>query len=248
MSTRILHLTDLHLHADANYQLKGINTEQSLLDVLQHIQQQPVSADIILITGDLTHDETEAGYQRLARILRPLHIPVYVLPGNHDVVPLMKQCMNQANISTQSHIQLPHWQIIMLDSVLPGSEGGHLANDQFMLLENILKQHPQQHSLVCLHHQPCPVGSRWLDTMQVDNGEQLIELLHQYPNVRALLWGHVHQDFSDGTGNLQLLATPSTCKQFKPQSDDFAMDENPPGYRWLILEDNGKLNTEVVWI
>jgi len=248
MSTRILHLTDLHLHADENYKLQGINTEQSLLDVLQHVQQQPYSADLVLITGDLTHDETEAGYQRLVSILKHLQIPVYVLPGNHDIVPLMQQNLNQENISTQAHILLPGWQIIMLDSVIEKSESGHLSDDQFELLEQRLKTHPEHHTLVCLHHQPCPIGSRWLDTMQVDNGKQLILTLKQYPRVKALLWGHVHQAFTEQLASFKLLATPSTCKQFKPGAYDFATDDNPPGYRWLVLQDDGQLDTEVVWI
>ena len=248
MSTRVLHLTDLHLHADAGYQLQGVNTELSLLDVLQHVQQQPETADLILITGDLTHDETEAGYERLASILKLLKPPVYVLPGNHDIVPLMQQCLNQENISTQSHILLPDWQIVMLDSVKEKSEDGHLSDAQFELLESKIKQYPQHNTLVCLHHQPCPVGSRWLDTMQVDNGKKLVLMAKQYPMIKALLWGHIHQEFTENIGALKLLATPSTCKQFKPWADEFATDDNPPGYRWLVLENDGTITTEVVWI
>jgi Icc protein len=47
---------------------------------------------------------------------------------------------------------------------------------------------------------------------------------------------------------LRLLSTPSTCAQFRPGSDSFAIDERPPGYRWLDLRADGRLDTEVVWL
>src|SRR5438067_1187347 len=46
----------------------------------------------------------------------------------------------------------------------------------------------------------------------------------------------------------RLLATPSTCAQFLPNSDDFAVDRRPPGYRTLELRPDGSLLTEVVWV
>jgi Icc protein len=47
---------------------------------------------------------------------------------------------------------------------------------------------------------------------------------------------------------VRLLSTPSTCAQFVPRSDGFAIDRRPPGYRWLELRDDGSLSTDVVWI
>jgi Icc protein len=44
------------------------------------------------------------------------------------------------------------------------------------------------------------------------------------------------------------MSSPSTCTQFRPNSDDFALDVRPPGYRWLDLTANGKIQTKVVWL
>jgi 3',5'-cyclic-AMP phosphodiesterase len=46
---------------------------------------------------------------------------------------------------------------------------------------------------------------------------------------------------------VRLIATPSTCAQFLPRSDDFAVDSRPPAYRTLELRADGTLITEVVW-
>ena len=42
-----------------------------------------------------------------------------------------------------------------------------------------------------------------------------------------------------------ILSTPSTCIQFKPKSDKFALDEEHPGYRFIKLKANGEIETQV---
>jgi len=244
----ILHLTDLHLHAEPDFPLMGINTRESLELVLRHVQNGTRKADLILITGDLTHDETTRGYERLRAILNLLQIPIYILPGNHDVPALMQQTMPSQWISTQSQIIFDSWQIIMLDSTITNSESGCLDNEQLNLLTDNLTQHSDLHTLICLHHQPVAIGSAWLDTMQLENGSQFFDIIRQHSQVKAVLWGHVHQEFAQQKDHIQLLASPSTCKQFLPQSKDFAIDENKSaGYRWLSLSQDGDITTEVVW-
>ena len=42
-----------------------------------------------------------------------------------------------------------------------------------------------------------------------------------------------------------VLSTPSTSVQFKPKSDEFALDQAAPGYRVLHLKQNGKFDTHI---
>ena len=39
--------------------------------------------------------------------------------------------------------------------------------------------------------------------------------------------------------------SPSTCVQFAPGSKSFKVDNQPPGYRWLELHIDGRLETGV---
>ena len=70
-------------------------------------------------------------------------------------------------------------------------------------------------------------------------------MLARYPQVKAVLWGHVHQEFDQQAAGIRWLATPSTCIQFTPRSADFAVEEKAPGYRWLRLYADGQLETGV---
>ena len=82
-----------------------------------------------------------------------------------------------------------------------------------------------------------PIGLR--------NPDALFAVLDGFPQVRALLWGHIHQEFDQLRNGVRLLASPSTCVQFAPGSEEFQVDQEAPGYRWLRLYADGRLETAV---
>jgi len=89
------------------------------------------------------------------------------------------------------------------------------------------------------------VGSEWIDQYIVRNADTFFKVLDRFPNVKAVVWGHVHQDFSSERKGVKLIATPSTCVQFKPNCNDFTVDTLMPGYRWFDLHDDGSFTTGV---
>ena len=70
-------------------------------------------------------------------------------------------------------------------------------------------------------------------------------MIDRYPQVKAILCGHIHQDLDRTYHGVRVLATPSTCIQFMPDSDDFALDHNNPGWRYLELTKDGRIITSV---
>jgi len=81
--------------------------------------------------------------------------------------------------------------------------------------------------------------------MVMDNGPKFFEIVDRHPNVRAVVWGHVHQEFSGERNGMKLIGTPSTCLQFRPASPVFSLDAAPPGFRWFRLHDDGRVETGV---
>jgi len=55
----------------------------------------------------------------------------------------------------------------------------------------------------------------------------------------------VHQETQRHRDGIEWMSTPSTCVQFKPASPEFALDDRPPGYRLLVLGDDGSIETGV---
>ena len=59
----------------------------------------------------------------------------------------------------------------------------------------ILADTDAEHVLICLHHPPLPVGSKWLDQVGLKNGDEFLRIIGRPGNVRAAIFGHVHQEF-----------------------------------------------------
>lgn len=242
---RVLQITDTHLYADPGRRLLGVNTQESFREVLDTVLDQSWRFDLVLATGDLVHDASAQGYRRLTQQLAELNAPVYCLAGNHDEAQAMTRFLGSESVSAPGHVDVGDWRIILLDSVIPGEEGGRLEAVELARLNQDLAD-TDRHCLICMHHQPLPVGSTWIDTMAIDNSDDLFAITDAHANVRGMLWGHIHQSFDRTRKGQPLMATPSTCVQFTPGSAGFQVDNVPPGCRLLALRPDGSIETEVV--
>jgi Icc protein len=225
----------------------GINTDESFQMVLEQIREFPFKPDLFLLTGDLVQDAEASTYERLRTQLDQLPAPVYCLPGNHDDPELMQSVLeDQRQIFIQPHISLLGWDIVCLNSTIPNNPCGSLPKSELALLDETLSAIPaHHHALVAFHHPPFAVGSKWLDTMMIGNAEELWEVLERHETVRAIVLGHVHQELDEMIGRYRVLASPSTCFQFRPRSDEFAIDAVPPGFRWIRLGEDGRIDSGV---
>ena len=142
--------------------------------------------------------------------------------------------------------RLGAWRMIFLSTFGEGEVGGALGEGELSRMAATLGNYPREHALICMHHPPLPMGSAWLDTPGLRRADAFLRIVRRHANVRAVLWGHVHQASDRILGGVRFLSAPSTCSQFLPQSDEFKIDSRPPGMRWLNLEPDGGLATEVV--
>jgi 3',5'-cyclic-AMP phosphodiesterase len=244
---RLTHFTDPHLYGSETESLRGVATLPALQATLAHAQQHEWPPHAILVTGDIVQDDP-AGYTHFRRIFAPLGAPVLCLPGNHDEPKAMRKALAGEPFVVGGHRDFGQWRIVLLDSSLAGSASGRLSAQSLSELDAALGGAAGRHCLVCLHHHPVPMSSRWLDQVALENAGEFLQSIDRHRNVRAVLWGHVHQSFEGLRKGVRLLATPATCAQFLPHADEFAVDRRPPGYRTLELRPDGTLLTEVVWV
>ncbi len=239
----LLQITDCHLGSQPNEELLGLNTDESLRDVLALLkaQEQP---DMILCTGDISNDGGVSSYERFLTFVREFfpETPLAWLPGNHDDPTNMDQV---SELPIETHHEVAGWNLIFLDSKIPMEEGGELQPSELKRLEDELQKHPDTPTLVFLHHQAVNVGSAWVDQYTIKNSDEFFEIVDRYDNVKAVSWGHIHQEFNDTRNGVALFATPSTCVQFVPNRDDFQVDRIMPGYRHYKLYPDGKFTTKV---
>lgn len=243
-SVLLVQLSDSHLFAEADGKLLGMDTCASLQRVIEQVQQEQPGIDLILATGDLSQDGSLESYERFRRLTEAFATPVRWLAGNHDEVPPMQAACADSTL-LEPVIDVGAWRVVMLDSSIPGAVPGFLADSQLELLERALSEAPERHHLICLHHHPVSIGCKWMEPIGLRNPDTLFAILERHSQARAVLWGHIHQEFDQQRGNLRLLASPSTCVQFAPGSEDFQVSNEAPGYRWLRLHSDGRLETGV---
>jgi Icc protein len=248
MSTlRLIQFTDTHLYGDADGRLRGVATYPALLATIEHARSRHWPCQAVLATGDLVQDDPQ-GYPRFREVFAGLGVPVYCIPGNHDEPEGMRRVLQGAPFQLGGVARWPGWVAVMLDSFLAGKAQGRLSRQSLDELDAALTANARLNALVCLHHHPVAMHSRWLDQVGLENPDEFFEVLDRHRNVRAVLWGHVHQIHDGERRGVKLLSTPSTCAQFLPQSPSFAIDHRPPGYRWLDLHADGRVTSEVVWV
>lgn len=244
-TVNIIQISDIHLNLDKTKDLLGVKTHDSFQAVINHIKNKKELIELIILTGDLSQDGSPEAYRRIAEMLDPLGVPVYTLPGNHDNLMVMEQVYPCGNLSRNKHIVLDSWQIILLDSHTPGKVEGFLAEDQLSYLQQCLRLHPELHAIVSFHHHPVPVGCVWLDNLGVKNADAFWAIASTYPQIKQVLFGHVHQEFEQQVNEIRVYSSPSTCIQFMRCQDTFELDNLPPGYRVVKLHPDGRFETHV---
>jgi 3',5'-cyclic-AMP phosphodiesterase len=243
---QILQITDPHLYGNADAQLRGVQTDASLRAVLDDAFAESADYAAILVTGDLVQDDT-SGYLRFRSIFGNLQKPVLCVPGNHDEPEAMRRSLNAAPFQICGTRKIRDWHFIMLDSYDPGHVGGRLSDEELARLDRALAGAPA-HALVCLHHHPIAMGSRWLDSIGLANSDEFWRVIDSHAHVRAVVWGHVHQNYEGSRGKVRLFATPSTGAQFLPNSERYAVDSLPPAYRRFDLHGDGRIDSAIRWV
>lgn len=244
---KVLQLTDPHLYGSATAALRGVQTDASLHAVLDAALTRVPEYAAMLVTGDLVQDD-RAGYLRFRSILGNLDKPVLCIPGNHDEPEAMRRELAEPPFRLGGAHRFGAWKFVMLDSYDPGNVGGLLSDAELARLDAELGADPDVHAMVCLHHHPVATGSHWLDGIGLANATDFWRVLDAHHNVRAAVWGHVHQEFDGIRGAVQLFATPSTGAQFRPRSEKFTLDARPPGYRSFELHADGRIDSQVHWV
>ena len=242
---RILQLTDPHLFADRDEALRDTVTWQSLSAAIEHYRASTWEADLVYLTGDLVQDDSREAYRNLRALVDPIGLPVHVVPGNHDVPAVMREEL--ADYAACSTIDTDGWRIIGIDTYEPGVASGLVGNAELDRLRELLAASDRPVAIF-MHHPPVDLGSEWLDGVGLDDRDAFLELARNSGRVRLIVFGHVHQAFDNEDPNVRIIGTPSTGRQFKPGSREFAVDDLPPAYRQLEFGVDGSFSTELVWV
>jgi len=249
----IVQISDCHLPANPRQTYRGINPHKNLKKLMRKVKA--IKPDLLLATGDLSEDGSRASYRLLKKYLNLHNTPVLALPGNHDDARLLAETFPGSPVETVALSDHGPWQIIRLNSCLPGKPEGQISDKALKDLESLLDDSAQRPRLIAVHHQPIPVGSPWIDKYPLLDPQPLLQLIDNHPDVKAVIWGHIHRVFvsqRNGQRNGErngaaMLGGPSSSINSLSDAQKFTEDPAGPACRWLELGADGSVQTGIVW-
>lgn len=238
---RLVQISDCHLVADATDRAHTLTPLRRLETVIEAVNRQ--RPDQVLVTGDISQDETAASYRLAVTALDRLEAPWAWLAGNHDQPTLMTE-----QRELPGELSLGDWHVLMPATRVSGQPHGALGTKGLAWLDARLTADPRP-TVIAMHHPPLCVGSAWLDAIGLKDGEAFWRVMEAHEQACAVFFGHVHQAFERyrrlAWGDVAVYGCPSTHRQFLPGAASFAIDEAAaPGYRVIDLKDK-TLDTRV---
>ncbi len=235
-SFRLVQISDCHLSANPVAAYRGVSSDAGLVAVIKAVANW--RPDAVMLTGDLSEDGSEASYRRLAEHIAPLNVPVFALPGNHDVPELMQPYFPHGPYQGACVEHVGDWKLLLLNSARPRRIEGSIDPGDLLQVQQYLQG--DSPAVLALHHQPIAIGAAWIDKYRLDQPDGLLACVADHPRVKAVVWGHVHQAFETQIGSARFLSAPSSAANSLPASPRFTLDPAGPAFRWLELFTEGR--------
>jgi Icc protein len=242
---RLIQITDCHISADSSVLYRDRDPVSGLTRIVQTAAEW--KPDLVLATGDMSEDGSDDSYRTIFGILDHMGSPVLGLPGNHDDCTVMQNhCPDGPWVGAHAASK-GNWTIILLNSTEPEEIEGSFGEQTLESLRDILEQTVSSHVLLALHHQPVPVGAPWIDRYALRSPEQFWNVVDQAPQVRCVVWGHIHQDFRSRRKGMMLLGAPSTVANSLPGTQRLELDPGGPACRWIELYADGAVKEGILY-
>lgn len=162
--------------------------------------------DHVFITGDFTSTSLDAEFRLGQEFAHSFSQPTLTLPGNHDAYTKKSELEHTyykyfpseqlEKTRVEKHPLKENWWWVGLDCARANSllkSNGCFYPEMEQPLHHTLQSIPKDHSIILANHFPLfPSGRPSHDT---ERGEQLAELLKQYPNVKLYIHGHDHEPY-----------------------------------------------------
>ena len=231
----IAQVTDTHIKADGRLAYRKVDSAAALARCVAHLNRLDPRPDAAIFTGDLVDMGRPEEYAVLGRLLEPLAMPFYLVPGNHDERNALRAAFpGHAYLRRDPeflHYTIDEYPVRMvgLDTVVPGQPGGELCERRLAWLDACLAQAPARPTLIFMHHPPFHTGIEHMDVQNCRNGEGLAAVLARHRQVFRLVCGHVHRCVALQWHGITASIGPSP-------SHAVALDLRPGGPSAFVLE------------
>ena len=169
-------ISDLHIKTPGKLSYRVVDCAAMLARCVEEILRLPQRPDVLVVTGDLVDFGRVKEYQHLRRLLAPLPMPYYLLPGNHDERGALRSVFADhaylAQCEPYVQYAIEDWplRLVALDTVIPGEGGGRVDDERLAWLEETLAE-SKKPTLLVMHHPPFPTLIGHMDRIGLEGSE-----------------------------------------------------------------------------
>lgn len=188
----IAQLSDIHIG--------GMNagSGERFSAALAEVNRMSRQPDLVLLTGDLTHNGTAVEWDEFKDRLRVLDAPWAAIPGNHD--------RDIAEIAGHRSLAAGPLRLVLLDT-----STDVFTTDDEVWLDAELMRHPDVPTVVAIHQPPFETGIWWMDCLGLKGADLFERVVRRHEQVIKVLSGHVHRLIQTNWGGCSLWVCPSTA-------------------------------------
>jgi 3',5'-cyclic-AMP phosphodiesterase len=241
----IAQISDPHVVMPGALLYGRIETAAMLARAVAELNRLEPPPDIVVITGDLVDKGTLAEYDHLRRLLAPLPMPVFVIPGNHDAREALRAAFGgDGYLPKDGFLQYAvedyPVRLVALDTLIPGEGGGELCAERLLWLDRTLAAAPDRPTVVLMHHPPFPTGIERMDRAGLREPDAFAAVIRRHSQVERILCGHLHRAISCRFAGTVAGTAPSTAHQIRldiRSGGPLRFVLEPPGYQLHLWRD-----------
>lgn len=218
--TTILQISDTHIMPEGALVSGRLETAVSLANLVARItsiRAQLGPIDAVLVSGDLSDDGSAESYVRFKSLMAPLHLPMLVIPGNHDAREPMRDAFADQLPKTGPLNwvrQIGDLTVIGLDTLVEGTGKGTLSAQSLVFLTDALAIAKHAPVMVALHHPPFASGIDFMDAIGLTNRAEFCEIIAPYQGSLRVVCGHIHSMMVVDCAGRIAISAPSPCSTF----------------------------------
>ena len=249
---RVTQFSDMHFCSDPDAAPRNTDDTWDAVFADAFASDRPLP-DLVVITGDIADNGTEAEYEKVAEKLSRLPVDAVVCPGNHDRQVPFDAILPRPGISNGRTLRVGPWLFLFTDSNADGRDQrpdgslvdredrthahGRFGDAEVGWIAETIERSDADHAFVWTHHPPGAFGFFYKE----DHDVEFARLIEMAPNIRGVGAGHTHTNTTHECAGRPVHQCPSL-------STNLDLDEYttlPPGYRTYEFFDDGTVASEV---
>lgn len=195
----IAHLSDFHVFAGPKPDLVRPDIVQVMEKIVADVAAFRPRIDACMLTGDLAGNAVPEDYQLLRKLLVPLPMPIFAIPGNHDARAPFRAAFQdilpfEDGPFLHYETKFEDIRILALDTLIENGVGGALCPERLDWVRRKLAVPYDGIIYLLMHHASYISGVRYLDGIDLIEGrEEFGQIIAASENKPRILCGHIHR-------------------------------------------------------